>query len=135
MAVRVLMQFVKPSMRLARSLHDRDGRLVAGKGTALSDSVVRLLRGMAVQSVLVEDAELESWQVVRPLAERLEELDRRFAREPSSPILAALRGAIREHTIRTTRRILEASEAGPPAAADDGPGVPAGGPGPGATSP
>ena len=80
MAVRVLLQFVKPTMRLAAPICDPDGRLLAGAGTQLRDGVQRVLRRMAMQSVLVTEAEdVPSWGRIRPLSEELAELDHRIA--------------------------------------------------------
>jgi hypothetical protein len=84
-SVRVPLQFAKPTMRLARPINDGEGRLVAGAGTQLADRVVKVLRAMAVQSVLVvESGDLPSWETVKPLEEELRELDARFggARAP-----------------------------------------------------
>ena len=62
MAVRVPLPLVTAGMRLARPLVDPDGLPVAGAGTQLGPSVLRVLRRMAVQSVLVEEADgIPSW--------------------------------------------------------------------------
>ena len=111
MAVRIHLQFATAHMRLARPISDNNGRLVAGVGTMLSPGVLRVLRHMAVQSVVVEDAgELAPWERVRTLAEELEEVAARFDPEPETPPLVEVRGAI--------ERLLERRHA---AAATDGP--------------
>jgi hypothetical protein len=79
MSVRVHLQFVKPTMRLARPIFDGEGKLVAGVGTQLREGVVRILRKMAVQSVLVSDAgDLRAWETIKPLDDELRELAARF---------------------------------------------------------
>ena len=55
--VRVSLQFARPTMRLARAICDGQGRLLAGRGTALDDRMVHALRKLAVQTVLVTGAE------------------------------------------------------------------------------
>src|SRR5690349_18471672 len=95
MAARIHLQFATPTMRLARPISDANGRLVAGIGTMLSPGVVRVLRHMAVQSVLVEDAgDLPAWEQVRTPAEEHAALAARFAAEPRTPPLAEIEAAI-----------------------------------------
>ena len=95
MPVRVPLQFAKPTMRLVRPICDPDGRLLAGSGTALSASVVRALRKMAIQTVLVDDTpDVASWEKTRPLNEDLLDLERRLDQEPSGEPLAAIHGAV-----------------------------------------
>lgn len=95
MAARIHLQFATPTMRLARPISDANGRLVAGIGTLLSPGVVRVLRHMAVQSVLVEDAgDVASWEQVRTPAEEHLALAARFAKEPVTPPLAEIQAAI-----------------------------------------
>jgi hypothetical protein len=106
MPVRVHLQFVKPSMRLARPICDADGRPVAGAGTQLGDSVVRVLRRMAVQTVLVMDTdEVESWARTKPLSEELAELEERLGRAGASGPLAEVRAAIARHLTARAARV------------------------------
>ena len=108
MAVRIHLQFVKPSMRLARPIFDPDGKLVAGAGTHLGDNVLRVLRTMAVQSVLVVDPEdVKSWETIRPLEEELRELDERFGPTAAGDPLAQLRDAIARHFEKRAARLAE----------------------------
>lgn len=116
MAVRIHLQFAKPSMRLARPISDANGRLVAGIGTMLSPGVVRVLRHMAVQSVTVEDAEsLGSWEQVRTPAEEHAALAARFANEALTPPLVEIQEAIARHIDRRAA----ATAAIAPAAAEE----------------
>jgi hypothetical protein len=79
-------------MRLAGPLFDREGLLIAGSGTALGESLLRVLRKLAVQSVPVADAaELASWETIHPLAEEVRELEARFAREAATRPMHLLR--------------------------------------------
>lgn len=95
MAVRIHLQFATPLMRLARPISDANGRLVAGIGTTLSAGVVRVLRHMAVQSVMVEEAPgLAAWEKVRSVDEERAALAARFAAEPPTPALAEIQAAI-----------------------------------------
>lgn len=115
MAVRIHLQFATARMRLARPISDANGRLVAGVGTMLSPGVLRVLRHMAVQSVVVDDAgELAPWERVRTLAEELEELAERFAAEPATPAFGEIHAAIAR---RLERRHAAATAEAPAAEA------------------
>jgi hypothetical protein len=109
MAVRIHLQFATPQMRLARPITDTGGRLVAGVGTTLSAGVVRVLRHMAVQSVLVEDAEdVAAWERVQTASEELAALRARFAGEPLTPPLEEIAAALGR---RIERRAAEQAAA------------------------
>ena len=106
MSVRVPLEFVNESMRLARPIADAHGRLVAGTGTALVPTVVRALRKLAIQTVLVVDNEsVATWERAQALDERLRELERRLDREPANEAMAALRSAITRHLCKRTVRL------------------------------
>lgn len=117
MGVRIHLQFATPQMRLAHAISDANGRLVAGVGTILSAGVVRVLRHMAVQNVVVEEAgALEPWQQVRTVEEEQAALAERFAGENVTPPLAEIQAAIARHLDRraaaaaaTTSTVVEGS--------------------------
>jgi hypothetical protein len=123
MAARVLLQFAKPEMQLARPIWDRDGKLVVGRGSRLNERVVRLLRRMGLQTVVVEDTGgLAAWEKIPGLAHDLEELDARFTRADRSQPLEAVRRAIERHL----RRRAAALESDPALAAEAERGTPNG---------
>lgn len=95
-------------MRLARPIFDAEGKLIAGQGTLLGERVVRVLRNMAVQSVLVSDTDaVQSWETIRPLEEELRALDERLGPEVTNEPLRELRAAIERHLIRRAARLAE----------------------------
>jgi hypothetical protein len=97
-SVRVPLEFVKAGMRLAAPICDAKGRVVASTGTLLSDSVTRLLRQAAVQSVqVVPTKDLGPWEIVQPIDHDVAELWRRVARERVDPALAVIRDAVERH--------------------------------------
>jgi hypothetical protein len=108
MPTRVLLQFVRPTMRLACPIWDGEGKPAAGRGSYLREPMVRMLRRMGLFSVEVDDleeSELAAWETVRPLEQELLALEERFAQEePSSPT-DALRRAITEHLRRRAERL------------------------------
>lgn len=112
MAVRIHLQFATPKMRLARPISDASGRLVAGIGTMLSPGVVRVLRHMAVQSVMVEDASgLAAWERVRTVDDEHAALAARFADEAVTPALAEIQAAIARHIDRRATAAAAPSDA------------------------
>ena len=114
MAVRVLLQSVQPAMRLARPILDADGHLVAGAGTQLRESVVRALRKLALQSVLVVGGgDVPSWDTVRPLADELADLDARLATTARAGALGELHAAIVRHLRARAAHMAAASGEGP----------------------
>jgi hypothetical protein len=112
MAVRIHLQFATPQMRLARPISDANGRLIAGIGTLLSTGVVRILRHMAVQSVLVEDAPgLASWERVRTVDEEHAARAARCAAEPPTPALGEIQAAIARPIDRRAAAVASAPTA------------------------
>ena len=100
--------FAQPTMRLARPIMDGDGKLVAGTGTLLAERIVRLLRRMALQTVVVEDAgDLQAWETVRPLQQQLLELEERFEREKPQKSLDTLKQAIARYLVRREQLLAE----------------------------
>jgi hypothetical protein len=108
MPVRVPIQFAKPTMRLARPICDSEGKLIAGTGTLLQERVIRLLRKMAIQSLVVEDAgDVPSWVTIRPLRQDLIELEERFRREAPGRPLDMIRQAITRHLVKRALQLEE----------------------------
>ena len=106
MAVRVPLHFAKPTMRLARPIFDSDGRLVVGNGTLLNERVARLLRKMALQTVIVEKTEnLPAWEMIRPVEKQLLELEERFRWEEPSKALDAIHQAISRRLLKRAAEI------------------------------
>ena len=104
MAIRVPLTFVRPTMRLAHPIQDADGRLVAGVGTQLSERIVAHLRKLAIQTVAVTSTEdLPDWEVVKPLAEALAELDARFGGCAETAERTQLHTALVRHLTRRAR--------------------------------
>ena len=117
MAVRVHLQFVQPTMRLARPIFDADGKVIAGAGTQLREGIVRILRKMALQTVLVaETDEVPSWDRIKPLEQELAELEERLDAAGRNGPLAELRAAIRRRLEARAARLVE--DPGMAAAAD-----------------
>ena len=106
MSVRVPLEFVNDTMRLAGPIADADGRLVAGAGTTLSPTVLRALRKLAIQTILVVDNDsVAAWERAQALDEQLRELEHRLDREPTNEAMVTLRAAITRHLCKRTVRL------------------------------
>jgi hypothetical protein len=104
MPVRVPLQHVAEHLRLAKPVTDPDGRVIAGVGTALDARVQKLLRRLAIQTVVVDDDDgIAAWAAVRPLAEDLQALEGRFADE-RDVALGQLHDAIARRLARRAER-------------------------------
>jgi len=133
MSVRVLLEFAKPTMRLARPIFDGDGKLIAGRGTLLSERMVQLLRRLALQTVVVDDTDdLNQWETVAPVGADLTGLEQRFRRESPAPPLQAIYEAISRHLVKRAA-VLARDPALTAQPASGSPGLPASTPG--STSP
>jgi hypothetical protein len=130
MSVRVLLEFAKPTMRLARPIFDGDGKLIAGSGTLLSERMVQLLRRLALQTVVVEDADdLNEWETVTAVEADLAGLEQRFRRESPAPPLRAIYEAISRRLVKRAEALAE--DPALTAQPDSGsPGLPVSNPGP-----
>lgn len=75
-----------------------DGAVIAGVGTGLTSSLIRMLLGMEVESVWVTaDASVADWEEDKDLDRALADLGARFAHEAADPVRDALETALREH--------------------------------------
>ena len=96
--VRIRLRCVKPGMRLARPLVGDDGAVVAGVGTGLTPSLVRMLLAMDLESAwITADAAVADWEEDKDLDRALADLEARFAYESRDPVRDALEAALREH--------------------------------------
>lgn len=105
MPVRRPLQFVTPTMRLAKPVIDADGRVLIGVGTCLDERVLRLLRRQAIQAVVVDEPEdVGAWETIRPLSEEMTDLEARFQATERSAALDELRDAVGRLLVRRAAR-------------------------------
>jgi hypothetical protein len=82
-----------PGMRLARPVFNRDGLVMIGEDTELTDSLIDKIRRMNLDSIYVCGAS----RARPPRDEVLSDLDRRFKRVEAEPAMAILKSAISAH--------------------------------------
>ena len=99
--IRIRLHYARPHMHLAEAVETSDGAPVAGIGTTLTPELVRSLRRLGIESVVVREAEgVAEWEEEKDLAGALRDLDARFAMEGPDPLLAELQRALRRHLAR-----------------------------------
>jgi len=92
-------------MRLAKPICDADGRVMAGAGSVLTASVLRILRRLAIQTVVVADGQdLAGWEMIRPLAEELTLLEQRMRSRAERSPRADLAAALERRLVRRAER-------------------------------
>ena len=88
---------LKPGMKLAKSVANDAGMVLIGEGTELTDAHIRRLEAMNVAAVQIQgEAGSE-----KPVAERIAELDARFAKTADAPNMAMIRNLFRKHIEET----------------------------------
>ena len=105
--VRVPLEYAKPTMRLAKPICDAKGRVLAGSGSVLSPSVVRLLRRLAIQTVVVDGGEdvVAGWEAIRSLAEERQLLETRMGEVAPRSARALLQDALDRRLVRREQRL------------------------------
>ena len=97
---RILTAQASEGMVLAQEVRTPEGRILCGKGTALSTSLIDRLRQMEVATLIVEGHPV-AVEGERTLAEELREIERRFSRVTDTPPLMYLKKRIMEKTVRS----------------------------------
>jgi hypothetical protein len=88
-----------PDMVIARDVCD-GGRVLCGKGIKLTDSLIRRLRQLGVESIAVEGHPVKI-EGEKSVDELLQALDRRFRRVGDNPLMAQIRDMYRERIRQT----------------------------------
>lgn len=94
----ILTALATEGMVLAKDIETPEGRVLCGKGTVLSDTVLARLRSMEIQHITVEGHPIPE-EGEKTLAEELADLDRRFSRVTEIAPLMYLKKRLRERLI------------------------------------
>ncbi|MEW5725964.1 MAG: hypothetical protein AB1896_22845 [Thermodesulfobacteriota bacterium] len=85
----------RPGMILAQKLVREDGVLLAQKGAALTEGLLRVLERLSYETVPVESGSTESPEErAARLAAQEAEIEVRFARVAADPVLVELKAAL-----------------------------------------
>ena len=84
---------LKPGMKLARPLQNSSGMVLMAEGTELTEARISKIENMGVDSVYIDGPS----RPARPKEELLLALEERFRKAGTSPPMATIRKAVREH--------------------------------------
>lgn len=94
----ILTAMATEGMVLAKDIETAEGRVLCGKGTVLTDTVISRLNNMEIQHITVEGHPIPV-EGEKSLAEELADLDRRFSRVTEVKPLMYLKKRLRERLI------------------------------------
>jgi hypothetical protein len=81
-----------PGQILAEKLTRHDGVLLAGQGSEITEGLLRMLSRMNIDTVVIEEEELRTAEeVIEDFENLVAQLDARFVRVATSPVLMALK--------------------------------------------
>lgn len=89
---RVLIDRLKPGMKLAKPVVNDAGMILIGDGTLLSDTHINRLQNMSISSVFIEGTAGPA----KTREELLAELDARFRKTENEPYMATLKRIMKE---------------------------------------
>jgi hypothetical protein len=90
---KILVEQLKPGMKLARPLLNASGMVLMAEGTELTEARISKIENMGVDSVYVDGLS----KPARPKEELLASLDRRFAKVEDKPNMALVKKAVKDH--------------------------------------
>lgn len=82
---------LKVGMVVARAITNDSGMVLLSEGTALTDSLIKRLNRMDLQSIFIEGAPLNG----KSREEMLSDLDKRFKKTEKEPYMNVIKGAIK----------------------------------------
>lgn len=90
---KVLISKLKPGMKLAKPVKNESGMILLGENTELSDSLIRRLENMNIESVsIIAEAQNE-----KSPEELLAELAQRFNKTENEPHMGLIKRLFEEH--------------------------------------
>jgi hypothetical protein len=90
---KILLEQLKPGMKLGRPLMNSSGMVLMAEGTELTEARISKIENMGVDSVYIDGPS----KPARPKEELLASLDKRFAKVEGNPQMALIKKAVREH--------------------------------------
>lgn len=90
-------------MVLAKDITNQEGRVLCGKGTTLTESLIDRLKKMGVSHVAVMGHPVEV-EGEKTLEEELRDIEKRFSRVVDTPPLMYLKKRLMEHMVLSRRK-------------------------------
>ncbi len=90
---KVIVEQLKPGMKLARPLLNSSGMVLMAEGTELTEARISKIENMGVDSVYIDGPSIPA----RPKDELLASLDSRFTKVEGNPRMAIIKNAVKDH--------------------------------------
>lgn len=84
---------LEPGMKLARPVTAKNGMVMLGEGTELTEIWIERIRDMDLVSVFVEGPSIQAV----PKEEAIADMESRFAKSEGKPYMSMIKKAVREH--------------------------------------
>ena len=91
--LRIPVAKLEPGMRLAKPVTAKNGMVMLGEGTELSEARIERIRDMDIASVFVEGAPVQAI----PKGEAIANLESRFAKAEGKPHMNMIKRITKEH--------------------------------------
>lgn len=99
----ILINQAAKGMVLAKDITNQDGRVLCGKGTELTDSLIERLKKIEITHVAVQGHPV-SIEGEKTLEEELQDIEKRFSRVLDTPPLMYLKKRLTEQLILSRRK-------------------------------
>ena len=97
---KIPLNMAKAGMKLAKPVLNESGRVLCGEGVELSAMLIEKLEKMEIEKVTVEGFPVEMpGQERKPLKTQLEELEKRFQKVASDPVLMSMKEIFKRQII------------------------------------
>ena len=106
---RISVEYAQPGQVLARKIQRADGALLAGQGATVSESLLRMLAKMNIETIVIEEEnKLSPEELEEIFNSRLAEVAARFERVDDLPLMAAMKKALIDQARRARDEALAA---------------------------
>ena len=104
---RISVEYAQPGQVLARKIQRADGALLAGQGAEVSESLLRMLAKLNIESIVIEEeSKLTPDELEEVFQKRQAEVTARFERVDGLPLMAGLKKALIDQARRSRDEAL-----------------------------
>ncbi len=100
---KIPLNLAKPGMRLAKAVLNEKGLVLCGEGVELNDALISRLSNLNINKITVEGHPVDTGAEEKPLEEQLKDLEKRFEKVKSDPLMKKIKDMI-ERQIREKMR-------------------------------
>src|SRR3989338_3248902 len=100
---KIPLNLAKPGMRLAKAVLNEKGLVLCGEGVELNDALISRLSSLNINKITVDGHPVDTGAEEKPLDEQLQDLEKRFEKVKSDPLMKMIKDMI-ERQIREKMR-------------------------------